>query len=236
VPWRSSAGRSANASGGSFLTAYRDSANRILTYTVPIGGATISPPAAGDLDGDGLPEIVVASTRTTSGDNAFNCLSIANWEIFNDPLLPTESADFGAYVVLGGTFSAPVLADLNRDGTLEVVVSDRLGSLHALDFKFAPHIGGDLPNQYVSAVELPGWPTPPLEHGAVSEVSIADLEHDGHPEVIHTGAAAASPRRTTAARSAADTPLPPGMPWRRRTPPRSGPRSSPTWTGTASWT
>jgi M6 family metalloprotease-like protein len=180
-------GRSANASGGSFLTAYRDSANRILTYTAPIGGATLSPPAAGDLDGDGLPEIVVASTRTAAGDNAFNCLSIANWEIFNDPLLPTESADFDAYVVLGGTFSAPLLADLNRDGKLEVVVSDRLGSLHALDFKFAPHIGGDLPNQYVSAVELPGWPTPALERGAPSEVSIADLEHDGHPEVIHTG-------------------------------------------------
>jgi hypothetical protein len=36
-------------------------------------------------------------------------------------------------------------------------------------------------------VELPGWPTPALERGAPSEVSIADLEHDGHPEVIHTG-------------------------------------------------
>jgi len=180
-------GTSANPSGGSFLTAYRDSASQILTYSVPIGGATLSPPAAGDLNGDGLPEVVVASSRAGSGDNSFNSLSIANWEIFNDPLLPTDPGDYAAYVVQAGAFSAPILADLNRDGKLEVVVSDHLGSIHAYDFKFAPHIPGDLPAQYVTAVDLPGWPTPPLEAGDLSEVSIADLEHNGHPEVLHAG-------------------------------------------------
>jgi M6 family metalloprotease-like protein len=180
-------GRNANATGGSFLTAYRDSLGHITSYSIPVGGSTLTPPAAADLDGDGLPEIVVAGIRTSPGDDAFNELSIANWEIFNDPLLPTESDDYAAYLVKPGTYSAPILADLNRDGKPEVVVSDRNGSLHAFDFTFAPHIGGDLPSQYVSAVELPGWPTAGIERGALSEVSIADLEHDGHPEVIHAG-------------------------------------------------
>ena len=173
--------------GGSSLRAYRISGGSVQVYSIPIGGATITAAAAGDLDGDGLPEIVVASQRLGAGENTFQALSIANWEIFNDPLLPPEASEFGAYVVVPGAYSAPILADLNRDGKLEVVASDHDGSLHAFDFHFAPHIPGDLPSQYISATELPGWPTAVLDHGTLSEVSIADLEHDGFPEVIHTG-------------------------------------------------
>ncbi|HEY2923372.1 MAG TPA: M6 family metalloprotease domain-containing protein [Candidatus Eisenbacteria bacterium] len=183
-------GRAADAFGGSFLTAFRDSAGTITSYSVPIGGATATPAGAADLDGDGLPEVIVSSTRLSFGDNAFSGLSIANWEIFTDPLLPTDPDQFLAYVIRpGGPFSAPVLADLNRDGTVEVVVADRLGSIHAFHFSFAPHIPGDLPSQYIRATELPGWPSSPLVRGALSEASIGDLEHDGYPEVFHTGGA-----------------------------------------------
>ncbi len=180
-------GRSANASGGSLLTAYRDLAGTISTYLIPVGGATTGPAAAADLDGDGLPEVVIASARGTIGENTFSGLFIANWEIFNDPLLPTDPSEYGSFVVQPGAFSAPILADLNRDGKPEVVVSDRDGALHAFEFNFAAHIGGDLPSQYITARELPGWPTAPLTQGALSEVSIGDLEHDGFPEVIHAG-------------------------------------------------
>ncbi len=180
-------GRSSGVDGASFLTAYRDSAGFISSYSIPIGGATLTPPAAADLDGDGLPEVVVASARVGFGENGFTALSIANWEIFNDPLLPSTTSEFASYVVQTGPFSAPILADLNRDGKLEIVVSDRSGSVHAFDFNFAAHIPGDLPSQYISSVELPGWPAPPLTRGALSEVSIGDLEHDGYADVIHAG-------------------------------------------------
>ncbi|HYQ95526.1 MAG TPA: M6 family metalloprotease domain-containing protein [Candidatus Eisenbacteria bacterium] len=182
-------GRSADAFGGSFLTAYRDSAGTMRAYSIPIGGATLTPPGAADLDGDGLPEVIVASTRSGSGDNSFSGLFVANWEIFNDPLLPPDPDQFLAYLARGGLFSAPILADLNRDGKYEVVVADRSGSLHAFDLSFAPHIPGDLPSEYIRARELPGWPTPALVPGDLSEVSIGDLERDGYPEVFHTGGA-----------------------------------------------
>ena len=176
------------AAGAAFLTAYRDSAGSIASYSIPIAGSTLSPPAAGDLNGDGLPEVIVASSAVSfAGEISPAALSIANWEIFNDPLLPTSPSDYPAFLIHGGSFSAPILADLNRDGTYEVVVSDREGSLHAFDFSFGPHIVGDLPSQYITARELPGWPTAPLLRGAISEVSIGDLERDGYPEVIHAG-------------------------------------------------
>ena len=180
-------GRAAGSGGGSLLTAYRITSGVVNFFSIPIGGATATPAAAGDLDGDGLPEIVVSSLRTGPGDDSFQALSIANWEIFNDPLLPTDPTQFDAYVVQPGAYSAPILADLNRDGKLEVVVADRPGSLHAFDFLFAAHIQGDLPSQYITARELPGWPSRPVVTGALSEVSIGDLEHDGFPEVIHAG-------------------------------------------------
>jgi hypothetical protein len=181
-------GVASGVGGGSFLTAYRDSVGFVSSYTIPMGGGTATPAAAGDLDGDGLPEVVVTSRLVNFGDNAFSGLSIANWEIFTDPLLPKEAEAYLSYIVRGGLFSAPILTDLNRDGKLEVVVSDLAGSLHALDLTFAPHIPGDLPTQYVSNKELPGWPTASYERGALSEVSIGDLEHDNFPEVIHAGA------------------------------------------------
>ncbi|HMI32014.1 MAG TPA: M6 family metalloprotease domain-containing protein, partial [Candidatus Limnocylindrales bacterium] len=183
-------GSGANVSGGSFLTAYRDSAGTIFTYSIPIGGGVLTPAGAADLDlnGDGLPEVIVASIRRAgTGDLAASGLFIANWDIFTDPLLPTDPDSYSAYMIRSGSFSAPVLADLNQDGKYEVVVADRLGSLHAFHLSFAPHIQGDLPSDYVTVAELPGWPSAPTVRGGLPEVSIGDLEHDGYPEVIHMG-------------------------------------------------
>ena len=175
--------------GTSFLTVYRDSSGVISRYAVPVGGSTLTPAGAADLDGDGLPEVVVSSKFAPGfgGEPTASGISIVNWEILNDPLLPVDPSEYAAYLIVSGRFSAPVLADLNRNGAPEVVVSSGNGSLHAFSFAFAPHIPGDLPAQYITARELNGWPTPGLKNGVLSEVSIGDLEHDGYPEVIHAG-------------------------------------------------
>ena len=176
------------AGGASFLTAIHVASGTVTQYQIPVAGSTLGPPAAGNLGGDPLPEVIVASAASSfAGETSPAALSIANWEIFTDTSLPSDPSEYAAYLIQPGKFSAPILADINRDGTLDVLLSDAQGSLHALDFTFQPHIAGDHPSQYIRAKELPGWPTPAHFAGALSEVSVGDLDGDGYPEILHTG-------------------------------------------------
>jgi M6 family metalloprotease-like protein len=180
--------------GGSILRVVSISGGLKSYHTLPMGGSTEGPPAAADLNGDGLPEVIVSNVATIVEDNALNGLSIANWDILNDGTLPKTSTDFYLYEIhVGGPFSAPVLSDVDRDGTSEVMLADRSGAFHAFRLSFSAHIPGDgnPPNEaqggYVHVAEIPGWPTTPRGPGRISEVSLGDLEKDGYPELLHIG-------------------------------------------------
>ncbi|MGH7681928.1 MAG: T9SS type A sorting domain-containing protein, partial [Candidatus Eiseniibacteriota bacterium] len=89
--------------------------------------------------------------------------------------------------IQGGPFSAPVMADIDRDGTNEVMVADASGALHAYKVHLSPRPAGEPPNLYVSATEAAGWPAHGPGPGRISECSLGDLEKDGYPELLHTG-------------------------------------------------
>ena len=174
--------------GGSTLRVVTISGGLRSLFTFPMGGATEGPPAAVDLDGDGFPEVIVANVKTQDEDNAVDGLSIVNWDILNDGALPTSPDNFAFYMVVqGGPFSAPVLADVNRDGQYEALVADRAGAFHAFQLHFSPRPVGEPPNLYVQVSELAGWPVSLGGPGRISEVSLGDLEKDGYPELLHTG-------------------------------------------------
>jgi hypothetical protein len=141
--------------------------------------------------------VVVANVSKVAGEFAASGLSVVDWSVFTGPLQSTDPSDYPQYMIdparmpSGGPFSSPILADLDRNDTLDVVVTDAKGALHALDIHFGPHLVSDPPASYLSATELPGWPAhvaPP--RGALPEVSVGDLEHDGYPEVFYAGAGA----------------------------------------------
>jgi hypothetical protein len=150
-----------------------------------MGGATEGPPAAADLNGDGLPEVILANTPTANVEGSASGLSIMNWEFLTDPLIPNDFAFF--LIHTGGPYSAPVLADLDRNGVPEITVADASGSYHAFRVRFRAHEASEPPSTYIDVDELAGWPAKVFERGRTSEVSIGDLERDGHAEVIHTG-------------------------------------------------
>lgn len=88
-------------------------------------------------------------------------------------MLPDDQSSFrlewGKEIEMWVRRSSPVLADLNGDGDLEIVVGSLSGLLHVLD----PHTGQ----------ELPGWPqqlTAPIDCSA----AVGDVDGDGQPEIV----------------------------------------------------
>jgi hypothetical protein len=134
---------------------------------------------------------VAAARRTNDGENGLPGLYLVSWEIYNDPILPLDDPEsIGLFaIVRGGPFSSPVAADLDGNGRYEIVVADTVGQFHAFRISIAQHLQGDPPSNYASVTELPGWPAdfPGVTQGRTSEISVADLERDGHPEVLQTG-------------------------------------------------
>ncbi len=184
-------GSSSSPLGGSLLTAVKVAGGVVTTYTLPMRGSTDDPPAAADLDGDGLPEVVVANVATVAGEDlSVNGISVANWETFTDPNLPRDPENADLYMIrIGGPFGPPTLANLDRDaaGTYEALMADKSGAFHAFHFVFASHIPGDPPSTFISTEELQGWPAALTTVGRAVEVSAADLEGDGYPELFQTG-------------------------------------------------
>jgi hypothetical protein len=118
-------------------------------------------PAYGDITGDGVGEIVV-STRQAGTGNTGRLLAYKP----NGTLVP------GFPVVLtGGATKTPVLADLDGDGILEIIVEER-----------------SWPNGYVGVYKGNGQPFPgfpvTLDYIPASAVAVGDLNGDGIPEII----------------------------------------------------
>jgi len=181
-------GSPANALGFSLLRVIRIAGGTVETRSMLVGGGSEGPAVSLDLVGGD--RAVVVSARAAAGDYARPGLYLANWEILNDAQLVLDDPENLAITqIASGQFSNPIAVDLQGDGRHEVVVADTLGSFHAFHFEIGAHIPGDPPAGYVTSSEPPGWPAPFLgvARGRASEISAADLERDGHPDVFQTG-------------------------------------------------
>ena len=115
-------------------------------------------PAYGDIDGDGQPEIVVTNHGLTSGGFIYAFRR-------NGSIVP------GFPINHGYSTRTPVLADLDGDGAMEIIVNKRLSS------------AGEVWVYKGNGTVFPGWPKA-IGHVPASSAAVGDLTGDGVPEVI----------------------------------------------------
>lgn len=173
--------------------------------------------AAGDIDGDGMSEIVGTNdTHYVAAFNANGSPVLANG-LFgtvggsNKPwarvgLHVDQSVDERGYAECGIEHrpnmanSAPVIADLDGDGTHEVIF---VGNVYNCDGEYTslyevPFVlNGDRTRWTASGLDWTVLPTPRADAAPLSEdyeriesnlpnPVIADLDNDGFPEILHT--------------------------------------------------
>ncbi len=130
-------------------------------------GSIQSSPAVGDLDGDGRLEIVVGS------DNGWVFAFRADGSIKPGwPQFTGWNADHAAGKcatdACTGVVAPPTLADLDGNGTLEVIAGSYSHYMYVWD-----HTGA----------VLPGWPVDVWD-GIASGAAVGDLNGDGRPEIV----------------------------------------------------
>jgi hypothetical protein len=124
----------------------------VTSGTIGLDGA----PSFGDIDGDGQGEIVAVSHGTTSGGFVYA------FKKNGDPVT-------GFPVNNGYSSRTPVLADLDNNGTMEIIVNERVARVVTV-YK------GD-------GTVYPGWPQT-MNHVPASSAAVGDITGDGVPEII----------------------------------------------------
>ena len=145
-----------------------------------------SAPAVGDLDGDGVREVVIVGNVYNCGTSPYTSLyqmpfvfrldrtraSGAGWDW---TVLPTPGAGSGPlsedYSVIETVLPNPVLADLDGDGQKEILFPSYDGKVHAY---------------WLDRTEHGSWPydVPGTGIRFASEPAVADLDGDGYAEVL----------------------------------------------------
>ena len=147
-----------------FNTGYNVNAININGTQVPGWPKTVSSyalegsPAFGDIDGDGQEEIVVTNHGATSGGYIY-------------AFKKNGTVVTGFPINHGYSTRTPVLADLNGDNILEIIVNKRIYPL------------GEVWVYKGDATVYPGWPKP-ISHVPASSSAVGDINGDGSPEII----------------------------------------------------
>lgn len=139
----------------------------------PILRGGLSSPALGDLDGDGLPEVVVGTMSPYwEGESGpppdYNTGTI--WALNGDssyvPGFPLQTEQY--------IHSSPALGDIDGDGRLEIVVGAGWGTNHRRNIVYAINHDGTF---------LPNWPRETVG-GVSAPPALGDIDHDGWPEIV----------------------------------------------------
>lgn len=158
---------------------------------VEIGRESLSTnaPAIADLDGDGKPEIVIATYAGTIYVLEDDGSVKDGWPLrldripscSLDPSAPTEGPCMSTTSrIARGAFGAPVLADMDGDDDLDIILAGFDGKIHVFDVAGAPLDGWPVEVRYDGA--LGGIVPPP--NRVFTTPAVADFNKDGIPDLV----------------------------------------------------
>ena len=151
--------------------------------------ALVSAPAVGDLDGDGKVEIVFATWSGTIHVINAKGQDLPGWPkrlplVPSCPLDPTKPKPAAPALCMDaqhdftrGTYGAPVIVDMNKDGRPEIVVAAFDGNIYV--FKLDATVLDGFPVALVARTTVTPGPS-----RIMSTPTVADLNNDGIPEIM----------------------------------------------------
>src|SRR5438477_5850061 len=146
----------------------------------PPSPTTTSRPAIGDLDRDGYPEIVYANIEGDVYVFRHDGTPFPGFPVRIDPAFSAPAVRTNDNHLKTGIFGSPVLADLDGDGDLDIVVAALDQHLYAWD-----RSGALLPGFPVLLQDAnPGGGQTPAGAESINTPVVADLDGDGHPEIL----------------------------------------------------
>jgi len=146
----------------------------------PPSPTTTSRPAIGDLDRDGYPEIVYANIEGDVYVFRHDGTPFPGFPVRIDPTFSAPAVRTNTNHVKTGILGSPVLADLDGDGFLDIVVAAMDQHVYAWD-----RHGNLLPGWPVKIQDpSPGSGQTPVGAESINTPVVADLDGDGLPEVV----------------------------------------------------
>ncbi|HEX7771291.1 MAG TPA: Ig-like domain-containing protein, partial [Pyrinomonadaceae bacterium] len=160
-------------SANGFVYAFRSDGSNVPGWPQATKAAAVNAPAIGDIDGDGVPEVVAGNDKVLENGAWTNYLYAWHADGTIMPNWPVKYDRFISFTAFG--YGAPALADLDQDGRADIIVSsDTLGgSCSALNaYRF-------------DGSKVAGFPKPTLDTGAfvTNTVAVDDLDGDGFMEM-----------------------------------------------------
>src|SRR5438876_8375790 len=146
----------------------------------PPSPTTSARPAIADLDHDGYPEIVYANLEGDVYVFRHDGTAFPGFPVRIDPPFSAPAVRTNDNHLKTGIFGSPVLADLDGDGFLDIVVAALDQHLYAWS-----RSGSLLPGFPVLLQDAhPGGSQTPAGAESINTPVVADLDGDGHPEIL----------------------------------------------------